>query len=60
LRAEFKVPNLPVVPSEVGVGGETVDRNMIDLRAVPAKIATCHCHDAGPKFLLRDRGSIYG
>ena len=41
LRAEFKVPNLPVVVGELGVGGEKVDKNMLDFRAGQAKIATC-------------------
>jgi hypothetical protein len=41
LRAEFKVPNLPVVMGELGVGGERVDKNMMDFRAGQAKIATC-------------------
>jgi hypothetical protein len=40
LRAEFKVPNLPVVVGELGVGGEKVDKNMTDFRAAQAKIAT--------------------
>ena len=33
LRAEFKVPNLPVVMGELGVGGEKADKNMLDFRA---------------------------
>jgi alpha-galactosidase len=41
LRAEFKVPNLPVVLGELGVGGEKADKNMLDFRAGQAKIATC-------------------
>ena len=41
LRAEFKVPNLPVVMGELGVGGEKGDKNMMDFRAAQAKIATC-------------------
>jgi len=41
LRAEFKVPNLPVVLGELGVGGKKVDKNMIDFRAAQARIATC-------------------
>jgi len=41
LRAEFKVPNLPVVMGELGVGGEKADKNMMDFRAGQAKIATC-------------------
>ena len=41
LRAEFKVPNLPVVMGELGVGGEKADKNMADFRAAQAKIATC-------------------
>jgi alpha-galactosidase len=41
LRAEFKVPNLPVAVGELGVGGENADKNMIDFRAAQAKIATC-------------------
>jgi len=40
LRAEFKVPNLPAVVGELGVGGEKADKNMIDFRAGQAKIAT--------------------
>jgi alpha-galactosidase len=39
LRSEFKVPNLPVVMGELGVGGEHVDKNMTDFRAGQAKIA---------------------
>ncbi len=41
LRAEFKVPKLPVVMGELGVGGEKADKNMLDFRAAQAKIATC-------------------
>ncbi len=41
LRAEFKVPNLPVVLGELGVGGEKVDQNMAAFRAGQARIATC-------------------
>ena len=41
LRAEFKVPRLPVVMGELGVGGEKADQHMIDFRAAQAKIATC-------------------
>jgi alpha-galactosidase len=41
LRAEFKVPNMPVVVGELGVGGEKADKNMLDFRAGQAKIATC-------------------
>jgi alpha-galactosidase len=41
LRAEFKLPNLPVVMGELGVGGEKADKNMLDFRAGQAKIATC-------------------
>jgi hypothetical protein len=41
LRAEFKVPNLPVVIGEIGFGGEKADQNTIDFRAAQAKIATC-------------------
>ncbi|MCF7731605.1 MAG: sialate O-acetylesterase [Akkermansiaceae bacterium] len=41
LRAEFKVPKLPVVLGDLGVGGEKVDKNMMDFRAAQAKIATC-------------------
>ena len=41
LRAEFKVPNLPVVIGELGCGGEKADQNTIDFRAAQAKIATC-------------------
>jgi alpha-galactosidase len=42
LRAEFKVPKLPVVVGEVGVDGENVrsDSDMAGLRAAQAKIAT--------------------
>ncbi len=40
LRTEFKVPNLPVVMGELGVGGEKGDKNMMDFRAAQAKIAT--------------------
>jgi len=40
LRAEFKVPNMPAVVGELGVGGEKVDQNMKDFRAAQAKIAT--------------------
>jgi hypothetical protein len=40
LRAEFKVPNMPAVVGELGVGGEKVDKNMLDFRAGQAKIAT--------------------
>ena len=40
LRAEFKVPNLPVVMGELGVGGEKADKDMLDFRAGQAKIAT--------------------
>ena len=39
LRAEFKVPDLPVVMGELGVGGEKADENMINFRAAQAKIA---------------------
>jgi hypothetical protein len=38
LRAEFKVPQLPVVVGEVGVGGEKVGREMAELRAAQARI----------------------
>ncbi len=38
LRAEFKVPNLPVVIGELGVGGEKADQDMMDFRAAQAKI----------------------
>src|SRR5512137_1797462 len=41
LRAEFKVPNLPVAMGELGVGGEKADKNMAAFRAGQAKIATC-------------------
>jgi hypothetical protein len=41
LRAEFRVPNLPVVMGELGVGGEQADKNMMDFRAAQARIATC-------------------
>lgn len=41
LRAEFKVPGLPVVMGELGVGGEKTDKNMMNFRAAQAKIATC-------------------
>jgi hypothetical protein len=41
LRAEFKVPNLPVVVGEVGVDGEEhVSADMAGLRKAQAKIAT--------------------
>jgi len=40
LRAEFKVPNLPVVIGEIGVGGNNADENMKAFRAAQAKIAT--------------------
>jgi alpha-galactosidase len=42
LRAELKVPNLPVVIGEVGVDGENVrsDSDMSRLRAAQVKIAT--------------------
>jgi hypothetical protein len=40
LRAEFKLPNLPVVMGELGVGGEKADQNIIEFRAAQAKIAT--------------------
>ena len=40
LRAEFKVPNMPVVMGELGVDGEKVDQDMIEFRAAQAKIAT--------------------
>jgi len=41
LRAEFKVPNPPVVMGELGCGGEKADKDMLDFRAAQAKIATC-------------------
>ena len=41
LRAEFKVPNLPVVVGELGVGGDQADKNMLDFRAGQAQIASC-------------------
>ncbi|MEK6702301.1 MAG: sialate O-acetylesterase [Planctomycetota bacterium] len=41
LRSEFKVPSLPVVMGELGVGGEQADKNMADFRTAQAKIATC-------------------
>ena len=41
LRAEFKLPKLPVVMGELGVGGDKADKNMMDFRAAQAKIATC-------------------
>ncbi len=41
LRDELKVPNLPVVVGELGVGGENADKSMLDFRAGQAKIATC-------------------
>jgi alpha-galactosidase len=41
LRAEFKVPNLPVVMGELGVGGDKADKNIMDFRAAQARIATC-------------------
>jgi hypothetical protein len=40
LRAEFKVPNLPVVVGELGCGGEK-DAGQIPFRKEQAKIATC-------------------
>ena len=40
LRAEFKVPKLPVVMGELGVGGENADKNMMDFRAAQSRIAT--------------------
>jgi hypothetical protein len=40
LRAEFKVPNMPAVVGELGVGGEKSDKNMSDFRAAQEKIAT--------------------
>jgi hypothetical protein len=41
LRAEFKVPDLPVVLGELGVGGENKQANAPDgFRAAQAKIAT--------------------
>ncbi|MFI5378532.1 MAG: sialate O-acetylesterase [Tepidisphaerales bacterium] len=41
LRAEFKVPKLPVVVGEVGVDGEkNIGADMAGLRAAQAKIAT--------------------
>ena len=40
LRAEFKVPNMPAVAGELGVGGEkATDKNLLDFRAAQAKIA---------------------
>ncbi|MFM7181780.1 MAG: sialate O-acetylesterase [Verrucomicrobiales bacterium] len=39
LRAEFKMPNLPVVVGELGVGGKKADQNMMDFREAQAKIA---------------------
>jgi alpha-galactosidase len=41
LRTEFKMPKLPVVMGELGVGGKNADKNMTDFRAGQAKIATC-------------------
>jgi hypothetical protein len=41
LRAEFKMPNLPVVMGELGVNGKKADKDMIDFRSAQAKIATC-------------------
>jgi len=41
LRTEFKVPKMPVVMGELGVGGEKADESMIAFRAGQAKIATC-------------------
>jgi alpha-galactosidase len=40
LRAEFKVPNLPVVVGEVGVDGEPASPGMTAFRAAQAKIAS--------------------
>jgi alpha-galactosidase len=40
LRTEFKVPKLPVVMGDLGVGGEKADKNMLDFRAAQAKIAS--------------------
>ncbi len=41
LRAEFKVPKLPVVVGELGVDGEKADENMKAFRGAQSKIATC-------------------
>ena len=41
LRTEFKVPNMPAVVGELGVGGNNADENMKAFRAAQAKIATC-------------------
>jgi len=38
LRAEFKVPNMPVVMGELGVDGEKAGKDMMDFRAAQAKI----------------------
>ena len=40
LRTEFKMPDLPVVMGELGVGGENADKNIKDFRAAQAKIET--------------------
>ncbi len=41
LRAEFKLPNLPVVMGELGVSGDQADQQMKEFRAAQARIATC-------------------
>ena len=38
LRAEFKMPNLPVVMGELGVDGEKAEKDMTDFRDAQAKI----------------------
>jgi alpha-galactosidase len=40
LRAEFKMPKLPVVMGELGVNGEKAEMDMIEFRVAQAKIAT--------------------
>jgi len=39
LRAEFKIPHLPVVMGELGINGKNGDENMMAFRAAQAKIA---------------------
>lgn len=40
LRAEFKMPKLPVVMGELGVNGAKAEKEMIEFRVAQAKIAT--------------------